>query len=73
VPDTTVKIALDGPVPTEPGWYFVNWAPPAYSDSWYFVRVEMLHGDLCAIARGDAHGTLVTTPALWSRRIEVGV
>lgn len=64
-----ITISLDGGVPTEPGFYFVNWAPPEYSDSWQFVRVGMLHGELCAFRQGDLYATKVSTPARWSRRL----
>lgn len=64
-------ITLDQPPPTEPGWYFVNWFPPLYHDSWQFAWVSMIEGRLYARAFGATEAIWVGQPALWSRRIDI--
>lgn len=65
-------ISLDGPVPTEPGWYFCQW-PYVSDDKPFAVLVRRIDGKLRAQSGVTWWRAEREFPnARWSHRIRIG-
>lgn len=67
----TIKITLDAPVPTEPGWYFAIW-PYVNDEKPFAVLIRRIAGKLRAQSGVQWWSPAQDFPnARWSARIEI--